>query len=246
MENKDSLISDLPKSDKSKLIMDMFMRTVVHYGLWFSEIRHQKGMEKALEMLDQATDKFMGISMKRFSNVLGFELENGLPKALMDMDDETLDQFIKAVGVNWLVNDGVWFQSLEFDQGMIDAKLCNDSCWAKFSPYEAFVVKKFLGLGDDCGLEGLKKALNFRMYASINEQSIEDEGENSFVFQMNDCRVQAARKRKNLDDYPCKSGGLIEYQSFARAVDQRIKMECIGCPPDPHPEQWYCAWRFSM
>ena len=55
------------------------------------------------------------------------------------------------------------------------------------------------------------------MYANINVQSIEDEGPNSFIFRMNDCRVQSARKQK-LDDYPCKSAGLIEYTYFARPL----------------------------
>jgi hypothetical protein len=63
---------------------------------------------------------------------------------------------------------------------------------------------------------------------------------------MNDCRVQSARKRKGLDDYPCKSAGIIEYSTFAAAIDTRIKTECIGCPPDKHPDEWYCAWKFSI
>ncbi len=63
---------------------------------------------------------------------------------------------------------------------------------------------------------------------------------------MNECRVQSARKRKGLDDYPCKSAGLVEYAYFARSIDDRIQTECIGCPPDPHPEDWYCAWRFTL
>lgn len=21
---------------------------------------------------------------------------------------------------------------------------------------------------------------------------------------------------------------------------------CIACPPDPHPEEWFCSWRFSI
>ena len=63
---------------------------------------------------------------------------------------------------------------------------------------------------------------------------------------MDECRVQVARKRKGLDDYPCKSAGLVEYAYFARAFDARIKTECIGCPPDAHPDDWYCAWRFSL
>ncbi|MCD4789220.1 MAG: DUF6125 family protein, partial [Bacteroidales bacterium] len=26
----------------------------------------------------------------------------------------------------------------------------------------------------------------------------------------------------------------------------RIKTECICCPPDKHPEEYYCAWRFYI
>ncbi len=246
MEDKNSDSLSLDKTLKARLIVDMLTRIVVHYGFWFTEVRHQMGMDKALEVLEKATGKSVSIGLKRFSDVLGFELEDGLPKALVEMEEEKLETLIGAVAKNWLVNDGVWFQAVEFDNGMNDAKRCNDSCWAQFSPYEAFAIKKFLKLDDQCGLEGLKKALSFRMYSFINEQSVVDEGPESFVFQMNDCRVQSARKRKKLDDYPCKSAGLVEYAYFASAVDKRIKTECIGCPPDEHPEEWFCAWRFSI
>ncbi|MBU8849791.1 MAG: cytosolic protein [Desulfobacterales bacterium] len=236
----------LDKNSKVRLIVDMLTRIVVHYGLWFTEVRHQMGMEKALEVLDKATEKSVSIGLKRFSKVLDFELEDGLPKALLEMEEDKIKALMGAIGKNWLVNDGVWFQSVEFDNGMNDAKRCNDSCWAQFSPYEAFAIKKFLNLDDQCGLEGLKKALSFRMYSFINVQSIVDEGPKSFVFQMNDCRVQSARKRKQLDDYPCKSAGLVEYAYFARSIDKRIETECVGCPPDDHPEEWFCAWRFLL
>jgi hypothetical protein len=246
MEDKNSDPLSLDKTLKARLIVDMLTRIVVHYGFWFAEVRHQMGMDKALEVLEKATGKSLSIGLKKFADVLDFQLEDGLPKALVDMETKKMDALIGAVAKNWLVNDGTWFQAVEFDNGMNDAKRCNDSCWAQFSPYEAFAIKKFLKLSDQCGLEGLKKALNFRMYSVINEQSIVDEGPESFVFQMNDCRVQSARKRKKLDDYPCKSAGLVEYEYFARSIDKRIKTECIGCPPDVHPEEWFCAWRFSI
>lgn len=38
----------------------------------------------------------------------------------------------------------------------------------------------------------------------------------------------------------------LEYEYFARAIDKRIETECIGCPPDVHPEEWFCAWRFRF
>lgn len=238
--------SNIDQNRKPHLIIDMLTRIVLHYGLWFTEVRHQMGMEKALCALESATENLITIGLKRFSDVLDFDLVEGLPKSLVEMAPQKMDALMAACAKNWLVNDGVWFQAVESDRGMNDAKRCNDSCWAKFSPYEAFVIKKFLDLGAAPGLEGLKKALNFRMYSLINTQSIVDEGPKSFVFRMNDCRVQSARKRKNLDDYPCKSGGLVEYEYFARAIDKRITTECIGCPPDEHPEEWFCAWRFRM
>ena len=125
-------------------------------------------------------------------------------------------------------------------------KRCNDSCWAQFSPFEAASIKNFLNLGEQPGLEGLKRALGFRVYGTINVQSIVEVDDNSFIFQMNDCRVQSARKRKGLADYPCKSAGLVEYTYFARAIDKRITTECVGCPPDEHPEEWFCAWKFIL
>ncbi|NLV50664.1 MAG: cytosolic protein, partial [Clostridiales bacterium] len=153
---------------------------------------------------------------------------------------------IDSIAKNWLAQDGVWFQAVEFTHGMNDAKRCNDSTWVRFSPFEAWSIKRLLGLGDKPGLKGLERALNFRMYGRLNVQSCQWEAENCLIFHMNDCRVQSARVRKGLEDYPCKSAGLVEYSSFAEAIDPRIKTECLGCPPDPHPAQWFCAWKFTL
>ncbi len=239
-------MNDLNQEQKVRLVADFFHRTVVHYGLWFAEVRHQLGLEKATELLSGVFPRSSGIQIKRLGKTLGFDTTEGLPSPLANLPEETLDTLLDAMGINWLANDGVWFQAVEFDSGMNDAKRCNDSCWGHFSPVEARLIKNFLGLDDNPGLEGLKKALSFRLYARINTQSFHDDGPDAFIFQMNECRVQNARKRKGLDDYPCKSGGLVEYTSFARTVDSRIVTECIGCPPDEHPDEWFCAWRFSL
>jgi len=237
---------DLEKDQTAHYIVDLLHRVVVHYGLWFSEVRHQLGPEKSLEVLGNVFERSLGIQLKRFSKVLDFEVKDGLPAALFDMDRKKMDEFINAIAANWLANDGVWFQGVEFEHGMFDAKRANDTCWTRFSPFEAWSVRRLLNLPKNPGLEGLKKALNFRLYAFVNTQSIISETPTSFVFQMNQCRVQVARKKKGLDDYPCKSGGMCEYPTFAATIDPRIKTECVGCPPDPHPDSWYCAWKFSI
>ena len=70
-----------------------------------------------------------------------------------------------------------------------------------------------------------------RMHALINVQSIIEENPNSIIFQMNDCRVQIARKNKGMDGYSCKPAGMVEYTDFARGIDSRIITECLGVLP---------------
>ena len=246
MNDKINSQKDLSKKETAQLIMDFFHRTMMHHAIWFAEVQHQFGREKAFEVLGEAYSRSMAIQMKRLSKTLGFEMDEDVPKPLLDLPKENLEKLKEASAVNWLANDGVWFQAVEFTKGMLDAKRCNDTSWGYFSPFEAWSIKRFLNLPENSGLEGLKKALNFRLYATINKQSFSEETPNSFIFYMNDCRVQSSRKRKGLDDYPCKSGGLVEYSSFAEAIDKRIKTECIACPPDAHPEEYYCAWRFYI
>jgi hypothetical protein len=246
MAIKASNAGELDTRETARFIVDLFHRLIIHHGLWFSEVKHQVGMEKALEVLASSSKKSFEIQMKHLSELLGFTMEEGIPSFLLDMDAEKLTKLKDRMAKNWLVNDGVWFQTIEFSAGMNDAKRCNDSCWAQFSPVEAKSISNFLGLPENPGLEGLKKALGFRIYESINSQSIVEETPTSFVFQMNRCRVQDARKRKGLDDYPCKSAGLVEYTYFASAIDKRIRTECLGCPPDSHPDEWYCAWKFIL
>jgi hypothetical protein len=238
--------AELGKEQKAILLMDFFHRIIMHHAMWFAEVQHQYGREKALEVLKEAYVKSSGIQLNRLAKTLGFEMKDKIPAPLLDLSDDKLDGLIESVAANWLSNDGVWFQAVEFSRGLFDAKRCNDSCWAHFSPFEAWSIRNYLGLPENPGLEGLKTALQFRLYATINKQSIVEETPASFVFRMNECRVQATRKRKGLEDYPCKSGGLVEYTTFAEAIDPAIKTECIGCPPDPHPEGYFCAWKFSI
>ena len=235
---------ELSREDLSRYVLDMFHRIMVHHTLWFREVEHQIGFDRALQVLEEAYGRSFSIQTKRLAQEFGFEMENGVPKPLLDLPRERLFSLMQTMAKNWLANDGVWFLSMENRHGMNDAKRCNDSCWARYSPFEAWSIKRFLRLPEQAGIQGLKQALRYRVYAQLNTQTIIDESQDCIQYQMNVCRVQATRKRKNLDDYPCKSAGLVEYTYFARGIDERIQTECIGCPPDPHPGDWFCAWRF--
>ncbi|MBW1777632.1 MAG: cytosolic protein, partial [Deltaproteobacteria bacterium] len=145
----------LDREDRARFILDIFHRILIHYALWFTEIRHQMGPDKALEMLGAAWDRGYPIQMRRLSKLLHFNLENNLPEALLNMPVEEQKALLEGVAANWLANDGVWFQTVEFSSGMVDAKRCNDACWGHFSPFEAWSIKRFASIPENAGLEGL-------------------------------------------------------------------------------------------
>ena len=237
------------EQDNRKLavaVVDAVRRMAAHYGLWFAGAIDRFGIDKALEMEREAGDRATAIIVDRLCSVLDAERADGLPKALTDLPPDRLSKLLEALAVNWLALDGVWFQAVETREGMAAAKAVNDGCWASFSPLEAARIKEMQDLPEAGGLEALAKTFLHRMYGVINEQEVFFEEDGSLVMRMTQCRVQNARKRKGLPDYPCKSGGMVEYTTFAATVDERISCECIACPPDPHPESYFCAWRFRM
>ncbi len=245
MDGKNNL-ENLSQTELGQYLISAFQRVILHHGFWFNEVQHQLGLEEALKAEREVASRYFPVALKHFSNALGIELgEGSLPRPLLNMPKEKLIGLIDAMAVSWLADDGIWFQAVEKSHGMDTSKRCNDTCWTRFSPLEASILKSFLHIPQQGGLEGLAKALDFRLYARINKHIIEREA-NVLVFKVATCRVQYARKSKGLDDYPCKSAGLAEYEAFARTVDARFKTQCIACPPDKHPDEWACAWRFTL
>ncbi len=165
---------------------------------------------------------------------------------LSDIPREKLIGMLDDFAKDWLAHDGLWFQAVEQRFGMEAAMDCDRKGWERFTVIEAERIMRRHNISKGNGLAGLKRALNYRLYSRLNKQEIVQEDENRFVFRMNDCRVQSARKRKGLSDFPCKPVGIVEYSEFARTIDPRIRTTCVACPPDEHPDEFYCAWAFEI
>ncbi len=167
-------------------------------------------------------------------------------KDLEGLTKEELMDYIEDLSKNWLAIDGTWFQAVEKELGLEKAIELDAAQWKRFTIIEAKRIMRRFNIPENGGISALVKALNYRVYANINVQETVEVSENRCIFRMNDCRVQYARKRRNLPDFPCKPVGIIEYEDFAKTIDPRIKTKCICCPPDQHPDNYYCAWEFTI
>jgi hypothetical protein len=163
-----------------------------------------------------------------------------------DLPKEELLKLLDAYAKAWQAMDGAYFLALEKKYGIDVAIEMDKEAWKIFSPIEARRIMKEFGIPEDGGLESLEQALKYRVYARLNKQSFDRVNENTLQFTMNECRVQVARNRKGLPDFPCRQVGEIEYSYFAETIDPRIKMRCVFCPPDEHPEDAYCRWEFKI
>ncbi len=166
------------------------------------------------------------------------------PFEMMGRDEllRALEMFAK----NWLAHDGCWFLAAEERFG-IDTAIELDACsWSRFAAVEARRIMATFGIPPEWGLPVLEKALGLRLYSVVNAQRVEwSDDRQRLRFFMDECRVQQARQRKSLPPFPCKPVGLVEFETFAKAVDPRICTSCLHCPPDA-PEGKSCGWEFTV
>ena len=176
---------------------------------------------------------------------MGKNLDEGVA-LLQNLSKDELIAIIVDDAKNWLAHDGLWFQAVDQKYGMETAIEIDRAAWEKFTVVEAKRIMSRLGIEPGGGIPALIECLKHRLYARLNLQEAIEVTDTSVVFRMVNCRVQSARKRNGLPDFPCKTVGIVEYTEFARTIDPRIETRCIACPPDLHPEDYWCAWEFVL
>jgi hypothetical protein len=157
---------------------------------------------------------------------------------------EDLLKLLEIYAKNWLAHDGCWFLAAEERFGLESAIELDARSWERFAVAEAQRIMQAFDIPSGSGLCGLERAFGYRLYAMINKQAGRRTEDGALEFRMIECRVQSARRRKGLPDFPCKPVGTVEFSQFARTIDPSIRTECVACPPDPVGTA-YCVWRFT-
>ena len=160
------------------------------------------------------------------------------------MNNKQLKDYIHFLLFNYRVMDAFWFIKITEHFDLETAEKLNEEVWDRVAGFAGKDLMEKFGFKEK-GLTGFVNALKLFPWCILVGYDFEQK-EDEVIITVKDCPAQTARLKRGLGEYVCKDMHMKEFKSFAREIDERIVTQCIFAPPDEHPENMFCKWRFTL
>jgi len=161
-----------------------------------------------------------------------------------EMGDREAWKYLDFLLRQYRLTDAFWFLAVEDAFGTEAALRLNEDVWARMARPAAKEIKNRFPLEEE-GVARVLEALSYFPWTIIVGYDVEQTTDRARI-RVPHCPPQEARLKIGRGEFPCKDRHLGELTSFAKEIDERVEVRCLMAPPDPHPEDLWCEWEFSL